>query len=58
MEKTKKKQKLLPASLRGYKLISMIAKANRRTLTAQIEVLAEEECKRQGLPIPTETSED
>ena len=47
MEKTKKKQKLLPASLRGYKLISMIAKANRRTLTAQIEVLAEEECKRQ-----------
>lgn len=58
MEKNQKNQKILPASLRGYKLISMIAKANRRTLTAQIEVLAEEECKRQGLTIPTETSED
>lgn len=56
MEKTKKTQKLLPASLRGYKLISMIAKANKRTLTAQIELLAEEECKRQGIAIPTEAN--
>lgn len=56
--KKKKKQKILPSSLRGYKLVLLIAKANKRTITAQIEVLAEEECKRQGIVIPAEIMED
>lgn len=52
--KTKNKQKTLGISPRGYLMVKALADANRRKIIAQIELLAEEECRRSGIKVPTE----
>ena len=48
------KPKTLSVSPRCYRLIRLLAETNRRKFGTQVEVLAEEECKRQNITIPTE----
>lgn len=53
-----KRQKMLGVSLRSYQLVKLLATTGKRKLSQQIEFLAEEECKRQGIVIPAEIMED
>lgn len=50
------RQKMLGVSLRSYQMVKLLAAKEKRKLSQQIEFLAEEECKRQGIAIPTEAN--
>jgi len=52
-----KRQTSLGIPLRTYFLIKTLAKHGHRKLSQQIEFLAIEECKRQGIEIPAESQE-
>ena len=52
------KQKYVAVSPHTYSIFRTISKHNKRTLKAQLELIAEEECKRQGIKIPAELEQE
>lgn len=57
MENKQRNQTSIGLNLRSHNLIKLLAKHGHRKLSQQIEFLAIEECKRQGIEIPAESQE-
>lgn len=53
-----KKQKQVALSLRAHFLIRSIATHEHRPISMQLELMAEQECKRLGIPVPREQKQD